>query len=166
MITSGRLASVMTVIVLLLMAYPVAAQESEGKSLESKKVVDEFMATWTHGNVDKTVSYLAEDVDYINIPLEPIKGRAKAREFLAPFFNKDPLIIPFAVRTEIKQTLAEGAIVMQERVDYFKLAGKEWALPVVGIFEVKNGKIAVWKDYFDMGQLQPVATLIDALKKK
>ena len=46
------------------------------------------------------------------------------------------------------------------------IAGKEWALPVVGIFEVKNGKIAVWKDYFDMGQLQPVVTLIDSLKKK
>jgi len=164
--TRRRFASVMTIIALLLIAHPAVAQERAGNSLESKKVVDDFMATWTHGDVDKTVSYLAEDVDYINIPLEPIKGRAKAREFLAPFFNKDPLIIPFAVRTEIKHTLADGAIVMQERVDYFKLAGKEWALPVVGIFEVKNGKIAVWKDYFDMGQLQPVATLIEALKKK
>lgn len=135
-------------------------------SMDSKKVVEAFMESWTCGSVDTVVSYLAEDVDYINIPLDPIKGRAKAREFLAPFFNRDPLVIPFAVRTEIKRTFAEGAVVMQERVDYFTIPGKEWALPVVGIFEVRNSKIAVWTDYFDIGQLQPVATLIEALRKK
>ncbi|MGH7960254.1 MAG: limonene-1,2-epoxide hydrolase family protein [Candidatus Binatia bacterium] len=136
------------------------------KEDESKKVIEAFMRTWTDGDVDKTVSYLAEDVDYINIPMDPIKGRAKAREFLAPFFSKDPLIVPFAIRIDIKQILADGEMVMLERVDHFKIAGKEWALPVIAVFEVKNGKITVWKDYFDMGQLQPVVTLIDALLKK
>ena len=162
----GRLSSVIAIVALLVVADPVAAEEGEGTSRESEKVVKAFMDTWTHGDVDETVGYLAEDVYYLNIPMEPIKGRAKAREFLAPFFTKDPLIVPFEVHTEIKQTLSNGGVVMQERVDHFKIAGKEWALPVVGIFEVKNGKIAVWKDYFDMGQLQPVVTLIDSLKKK
>jgi len=31
---------------------------------------------------------------------------------------------------------------------------------------VKNEKIAVWKDYFDMAQFQPVATLIETLGKR
>ncbi len=55
---------------------------------------------------------------------------------------------------------------MLERVDTFKIAGKQWSIPVVGVFEVKNGKITVWKDYFDMGQFQEPATLINVLGKK
>ena len=31
---------------------------------------------------------------------------------------------------------------------------------------MRNEKIAVWKDYFDMGQFQPVDTLIQSLAKK
>jgi limonene-1,2-epoxide hydrolase len=30
--------------------------------------------------------------------------------------------------------------------------GKEISLPVMGTFEVVDGKIAAWRDYFDMNQ--------------
>ena len=32
--------------------------------------------------------------------------------------------------------------------------GKWVALPVMGTFEVVNGKIRAWRDYFDMNQFQ------------
>lgn len=136
-------------------------------SAESEKVVKAFVDSWFKASLDETMSYLAEDVYYLNVPIpEPLKGRKKAREFLAPFFTKDPLVVPSQFRTEVKQTVSDGANVMQERTDTFKIGGKQWSVPVVGVFEVKNGKITVWKDYFDMAQFQPVATLIDTLKKK
>ena len=33
-----------------------------------------------------------------------------------------------------------------------RLPGKEIALPVMGTFDVVDGKIAAWRDYFDMNQ--------------
>ena len=41
---------------------------------------------------------------------------------------------------------------MTERVDHFKLPNKSFALPVMGTFEVSDGKIKAWRDYFDMNQ--------------
>jgi len=133
---------------------------------ESAKVVSAFLDSWFKGDLDETMSYLAEDVYYWNVPAEPIRGRVKSRQFLAPFFEKDPLVVPSSFETKVKQTLADGANVIVERVDSFDINGKKWKIPVVGVFEVKNGKITVWKDYFDMAQFQPVATLIEVLAKK
>ena len=41
---------------------------------------------------------------------------------------------------------------MTERVDVFKLPNKSFELPVMGTFEVKDGKINAWRDYFDLNQ--------------
>jgi limonene-1,2-epoxide hydrolase len=131
------------------------------------KIVKAFVESWAKAPLDETVGYLAEDVHFVNVPIpEPIEGRAKAKEFLEPFFVKDSLIVPFHFQTEIKQILSHGPNVMLERVDTFNIAGKQWSIPVVGVFEVQNGKITVWKDYFDMGQFQEPATLINVLGKK
>jgi limonene-1,2-epoxide hydrolase len=54
---------------------------------------------------------------------------------------------------------ATGDVVLTERVDVFTTAEKSIELPVMGAFEVRDGKIAAWRDYFDlnqfMSQLQP-----------
>jgi limonene-1,2-epoxide hydrolase len=53
-----------------------------------------------------------------------------------------------------------------DRVDTFVIAGKTWEIPVAAYFEVKDGRITVWKDYFDEAQFQAAATLIETLAKK
>jgi hypothetical protein len=47
---------------------------------------------------------------------------------------------------------ANGPVVMTERVDVFTLPGKSFELQVMGTFEVSDGKINAWRDYFDMNQ--------------
>ena len=42
-----------------------------------------------------------------------------------------------------------GNLVMNERIDYLTIGGKTVALPVAGVFEIENGKIKAWRDYFD-----------------
>ena len=44
-------------------------------------------------------------------------------------------------------------VVMNERTDVLRGLGKETSLPVMGVFEVVDGKIAAWRDYFDMGAI-------------
>ena len=46
---------------------------------------------------------------------------------------------------------ADSGTVFTERVDRFR-AGETWLeLPVVGVFEVRDGRISLWRDYFDLG---------------
>ena len=40
---------------------------------------------------------------------------------------------------------------MVERLDRTKLGDKSVDLPCFGIFEMEDGKIKVWRDYFDIG---------------
>jgi limonene-1,2-epoxide hydrolase len=47
---------------------------------------------------------------------------------------------------------ADGPVVMTERIDVFTLPDKSFELPVMGTFEVSDGKINAWRDYFDMNQ--------------
>ena len=43
-------------------------------------------------------------------------------------------------------------MVLNERTDYINTGDGQLALPVCGVFEVRDGRIARWSDYFDMGQ--------------
>jgi len=40
---------------------------------------------------------------------------------------------------------------LTERRDIFAFANGRIDLPVMGTFEVRDGKIAAWRDYFDLG---------------
>jgi limonene-1,2-epoxide hydrolase len=39
--------------------------------------------------------------------------------------------------------------VMNERTDRFEMGGRWIELPVAGLFTVQDGKITLWRDYFD-----------------
>jgi limonene-1,2-epoxide hydrolase len=47
---------------------------------------------------------------------------------------------------------ADGGTVLTERHDIFTFANGVIDLPVMGTFEVVDGQIAAWRDYFDMNQ--------------
>ena len=47
-----------------------------------------------------------------------------------------------------------AGVVINERVDRFNMGGRWVELPLAGVFEIKNGKIALWRDYFDLATFQ------------
>ena len=98
-----------------------------------------------------SLNLLADDCFYHNIPLEPIQGLDNIKQFFGGFSQ-----LLSGMRWEVLNQVADGDIVMNERVDYFTLAGKteEFGLPVTGVFEVKNNKIVAWRDYFDVKQFE------------
>jgi limonene-1,2-epoxide hydrolase len=42
--------------------------------------------------------------------------------------------------------------VMNERTDRFQMGDRWIEIPVAGVWELRDGQIALWRDYFDMGQ--------------
>ena len=84
---------------------------------------------------------------YHNIPIDPVTGRDAIVATIAGFTTGVDKI-----EFRIHNIVADGNVVMTERVDAFHLPGRTIELPVMGTFEVSDGRIAAWRDYFDMNQ--------------
>jgi len=128
-------------------------------SVENEKIVTEFCRSLEDGSVAKLASYLSEDVVYHNIPWPPVNGHAGVRQVLGPFLEGPGRA---TVKMNIKNTTSSGNTVMNERLEEWTKGSVKLDLPVLGVFELKNGKITHWRDYFDANTVQP---LMDAIQK-
>ena len=107
-------------------------------------IVRAFIDAWNRMDWDAVEGLMAEDIFFHNIPMEPIRGRAAAGAFARR-------IGAAAVHWELLAIAADGNKVLTERVDNFDLAnGKKLLVPFMGAFEIENGKIRTWRDYFDL----------------
>lgn len=114
--------------------------------MNAEQVVNAFMAAFDRKDLNGALALVADDCYYDNVPLGDMRGREKMREFLAPMMGgNDP------VKFEVLRQVASDKLVMNERIDRFVMNGKQVALPVSGVFEVVDGKINFWRDYFDKG---------------
>lgn len=112
---------------------------------DSERIVNDFCKAWSRRNLDELMGFFAEDAVYHNIPMPPAKGKDAIRNVINTF-----LPMASAVEFKVLKTAASGDLVMNERVDIFQMGNKRVELPVAGAFEVRNGKIVAWRDYFDV----------------
>lgn len=115
-----------------------------GSNLET---VRGFVAAWEARDLEAICAAFTEDAAYYNVGMSEVVGRTAIRDFLTPFV---------AGAERIRWTVhheAEGAdgTVLNERTDVFELAGgKSISIGVMGVFELRDGRIAAWRDYFDV----------------
>jgi limonene-1,2-epoxide hydrolase len=111
----------------------------------NEATVLEFNAAWAARDIDAILGFFTEDAVYHNIPLEPAVGLDAIRAVLDMF-------VPPADEIEfvVHHMFSDGDLVFTERTDRFVTGGKTIELPVAGIFEIRDGKIVAWRDYFDM----------------
>ena len=112
--------------------------------LDAAGTVHAFLNAVKAFDYDAAMTLIAEHCDYENMPLGKVTGPAGVRGVLEPFFS--PTI---ANEFIILRELTDGKRVFLERLDRHQLETGWVELPVAGIFEVENGQITVWHDYFD-----------------
>ena len=114
---------------------------------DATQLVRDFCAAWEKGDVDAIMTYFSDDAVYHNIPVAPVTGTDAIRSTIEMFTTG-------VERMEFKvlNIVGDGAVVLTERVDVFTMPDKTIELPVMGTFEVRDGKIAAWRDYFDLNQ--------------
>lgn len=115
----------------------------------AQQVVQEFLDSWPEGDAAKLASYFSDDAVYHNIPMEPVHGRPAIDAVLSGFVASVSNIV-----FETVHIAGNGDVVLTERIDRFESGGHPVNLPVMGVFEVRDGKIAAWRDYFDLKQYQ------------
>lgn len=120
-------------------------------------VVSSFIAAIERNDLDHALSHLTDDCEYHNIPLDPVVGRDAVRGVLQPFMaNYDE--VQWLVLHQVESGTLDHGVVFNERVDRFR-SGDRWLdLPVAGVFVVRHGQIAEWRDYFDLATLTRQAT--------
>src|SRR5205085_6365888 len=116
------------------------------------EVVRRFCAAWSDNiAAAELAAFFTDDAVYHNIPLAPVTGREEIANNIASFIRPGPPGI-MGIEFRVINIAANGPVVMTERVDVFKLPHKSFELPVMGTFEVNDGKINAWRDYFDLNQ--------------
>lgn len=111
-------------------------------------VVRSFMSAMERLDYDTALQFVAEGCEYTNLPMGTVRGPDGIRSVLGPFFA--PTI---SNEWRILRTATDGPVVFMERLDRHQLP-KGWVeLPVNGVWEVHDGLITVWRDYFDLATI-------------
>jgi limonene-1,2-epoxide hydrolase len=130
-------------------------QEHRRKQMEKPiDLVSRFCDAWANDlGADDLAAFFTDDAVYHNIPFEPVTGRKNIAHNIASFIRPGR---PGIERIEFRviNIAASGPIVMTERVDIFTLGGRTFDLQVMGTFEVNDGKINAWRDYYDPSQFK------------
>jgi len=116
-----------------------AAERTAGEKANIQ-VVNEFCAAWPSHNIDRVMSFFAEDCAYrMSETQPPNKGRQAVVDRIKTFLDS-------VQGFEVIETFAKGPMVFNERHDHF-MGGPLKMWHGVGVFFLKDGKIVEWYDY-------------------
>jgi limonene-1,2-epoxide hydrolase len=110
------------------------------------QVVESFFEALQTVDFERALALLSDDIEYQNVPLPTNYGKAQVERTLRSFMR---IANEFEVRMH---NIAErGGIVLTERTDILRGPFVDLRFWVCGTFEVRDGKIVLWRDRFDVG---------------
>ncbi len=131
--------------VLLPASTGVLAQTEGNAMTDNEKIVREFIAAWSNLDAAELVEYFTEDGTYHNMMLDPVSGHEALLQFINGFLANWS-----ETDWELLNIVSQGDLVLAERIDRTRIGEIRVDLPCVGVFEMQDGKIKVWRDYFDL----------------
>lgn len=107
-------------------------------------VVRSFLAALEALDAAAAVDMVADDILYHNKGLPAVRGKVqfeRAMGLLARYCD--------GFEAHIENLAVDGDTVLTERVDVLRVGRVSAELWVCGTFEIRDGKIVLWRDYFD-----------------
>ena len=104
---------------------------------------------WPDMSTQEWSEICTSDVRYQNMPWDRTvhEGPDAIHKALRGFAGK------FDVTMDVEQLAGDEQLIFAERTEHFTpktaLDGKSFDLPVAGVFEMRDGKVSAWRDYFD-----------------
>ncbi|ODU06241.1 MAG: hypothetical protein ABS81_05340 [Pseudonocardia sp. SCN 72-86] len=109
-------------------------------------VVTAFLAAMEVADEEGALALVHDDLVFHNVPLAGPKPGGPAVRYHCRLFRRYAV----HVRWELVNQVAERGRVIHERVDHTRFLDETTTvLPVVGVFEVRGGRIGLWRDYWD-----------------
>jgi limonene-1,2-epoxide hydrolase len=116
------------------------------------KRISEFCESWPHLKREDFVALFTEDAVYRNIPFPgDVIGGEGVADVLLPIAGKLA-----GIEATVLRVGELGDTVFAERLEVFRrTTGEVYELPVVGVFEFRDGRVSAWRDYFDGEAVRP-----------
>ena len=123
---------------------PIEAADLTPSEKANVALVTDMCRAWVAPvDFDKVGAFLADDCVFrASETSPPIKGRQAIVEAL-----KKMLGSPSKAEFEVVQTFARGSVVVNERFDRFTMPKRNIDWHGVGVFIVRDGRIAEWSDF-------------------
>lgn len=111
---------------------------------QSEEVVERFLTALVQQDHNVISELLHSDVLYTNVSLPTFRGGKRVAGLIK-------LALSSSRKLQVKnhQIVAKGNIVLTERTDIVEIGPLHIGFWVCGTFKVENGKIILWRDYFD-----------------
>jgi limonene-1,2-epoxide hydrolase len=117
--------------------------ESSGQAADAAEVVTGFLRRLEHGDVDGAMGLMTDDAIWINVSLPTVRGKRRIDRLLSGMERRGDFRVYF------HNVATEGDVVLTERTDALRVGRFEQRFWVYGRFEVRDGRISVWRDSFD-----------------
>ena len=108
-------------------------------------VVHAFIEALERNDIPAALQYVDPACEYDNVPAGKVYGHEGITGILGPMFARCT-----EISWPIHREAVSGNVVFNERTDRFKMEFGWIELQVTGVWEVRDGKIVLWRDYFDM----------------
>ncbi len=108
-----------------------------------------FMASIEARDLDYALAYVDQDIVYDNVPMQAVHGPDAVRATLQPFLDRCS-----QVEWIVHREAETDGVVFNERLDRFRIDGRWIEIAVSGVWEVRDGLIFLWRDYFDLAAFQ------------
>jgi limonene-1,2-epoxide hydrolase len=119
-------------------------------SNDTKALAERVIRAFEARDIDSVSALLADDIRLEDVPLGAHVGKHAAVEKITDFFGKAS-----AYRWERHRVVTQDDTAIVERTSHIALGGKEIKLPMLVILEFDaNGKLSLFKDYFDLKTLE------------
>lgn len=122
-------------------------EPAAGNTQSSIAVVESFLHALEEKDLPRAAGLLADEVVYQNVPLPADRGKPAVLRTLKSFQR---FVTKFEVR--MKNIAERDGVVLTERVDVLSGPFVYLDIWVCGTFEVRGGKITLWRDYFDLAE--------------
>lgn len=117
-------------------------------SNDPSEIVTRFISLLSSKDLDGAAAMVSDDFEYDNVPVGKAFGADGMRGVLTGFFAACEELDWVIVRQTSSGDSSSGTV-LNERDDRLKIHGQWRSLPLAGVFEIRDGKITLWRDYFD-----------------
>ena len=120
-------------------------------------LIRDFISLLVSRDLPAAAAMVTNDFEYDNVPMGKTFGPQGLQDTLSGFFGMCTDIDWKILRQTSSGTLESGTV-LNERDDRIEIHGRWTTLPVAGVFEIREGKISLWRDYFDKQTIFDVMT--------
>ncbi|GAB4143673.1 MAG: limonene-1,2-epoxide hydrolase family protein [Sphingomonadales bacterium] len=116
-------------------------------------LIDDVLAkvrTWESLDFARIADDFTQDGVLHSMMGTPIKGRANILKIISRHFGDAT-----GLEMNVLAAARAGDLVFLERVDSLYFGDKRAVVPIIGVVEMRGGKVAAWREYYDLQQAMP-----------